>query len=110
MKQDRETNSDGQIEADDHGRLFDPGGLLLVGIVGAGGTVLLLKHSWILGLPCAVLAALGLIASHRHFDPTNRGTLKQIEQSRGGLILGGSQSLVGVGAISSRVCKVLDRK
>ena len=48
--------------------LFDPAGLLLVAIVGTVGFLSLLRHSWILGVPCVVIAGLGLIASHRHFD------------------------------------------
>ena len=52
-------------------RLFDPLGLLLVGIVGTGGTFILLRHGWILGTICVVLASLGLITSHRHFDVTS---------------------------------------
>ena len=53
----------------EHRRLFDPLGLLLVGIVGGGGVFILLRHGWILGVICVVLASLGLITSHRHFGP-----------------------------------------
>ena len=51
------------------GRLFDPAGLLLVAVVGGAGVLLLLKHGWMLGLPLAALAAVGLAFSHRHFNP-----------------------------------------
>jgi hypothetical protein len=67
QKGDR-ASSDVEVSANDHTRLFDPARLLLVGIVGTVGFLSLLRHSWILGIPCVVLAALGLIASHRHFD------------------------------------------
>ena len=48
--------------------LFDPAGLLLTGIVGSVGVLSLLRHGWVLGVPCVILATLGLITSHRHFD------------------------------------------
>ena len=48
--------------------LFDPAGLLLVGVVGSVGILSLLRHGWLLGVPCVILATLGLIASHRHFN------------------------------------------
>jgi len=51
--------------------LFDPAGLLLAGIVGSVGVISLLRQSWILGVLCVILATLGLIAPHRHFDPNS---------------------------------------
>jgi len=44
---------------------------MLVGIVGVSGVFLLAKHSWLLGILFVTLATLGLIASHRHFDPAD---------------------------------------
>jgi hypothetical protein len=58
-------------ERDEQRWLFDPIGLLLVGIVGAVGFLSLVRHSWVLGVPCVVLATLGIVASHRHFDPAS---------------------------------------
>jgi len=68
MQQDREATSDVTIRPNAPGRLFDPAGLLLVAVVGTGGILTLVKHVWTVGIPCVVLAVLGLIASHRHFD------------------------------------------
>jgi hypothetical protein len=68
MQQDREVTSNVTAVASDGRRLFDPAGLLLVVIVGTGGILTLLKHVWIVAIPCIVLAVLGLIASHKHFD------------------------------------------
>ena len=79
VKQELDTNAETEVGTTEHERLFDPGGLLLVGVVGAGGLLLLLRHNWILGLPCAALATIGLIVSHRHFDPTYRGDSSQTE-------------------------------
>ena len=73
MQQDRETTSNVTAVASDPRRLFDPGGLLLVVIVGLGGILTLLKQVWIVAIPCIVLAVLGLVASHKHFDPPTDG-------------------------------------
>jgi len=60
-----------ELQADEGDRdrwLFDPAGLLLTAIVGSVGVLSLLRHGWVLGVPCVSLATLGLIVSHRHFD------------------------------------------
>jgi len=79
VKQELDTNAETEVGTTEHQRLFDPGGLLLVGVVGAGGLLLLLRHHLILGLPCAAPATIGLIVSHRHFDPASKGDSSQSE-------------------------------
>jgi hypothetical protein len=49
--------------------LFDPFGLFLIAVVGGVGVLALLRHGWVIGFPCVALAAIGLIVSHKHFDP-----------------------------------------
>jgi hypothetical protein len=79
VKQELDTSAETEIGTTEHGCLFDPGGLLLAGVVGAGGLLLLLRHNSILGLSCAALATTGLIVSHRHFDPASKGDSSQSE-------------------------------
>ena len=72
-KQMSDDRSDVQVDSDGRRWLFDPAGLFLVAVVGSFGSLCLLRHSWILGIPCVALAGLGLIASHSHFD-RSKGT------------------------------------
>jgi len=55
-------------EGDYQPLLIDAVGLLLVGVVGSVGILNLLRHSWVLGISCVILATFGRVISHRHFN------------------------------------------
>jgi hypothetical protein len=50
------------------GTSFDPAGLILVAIVGMFGLISLLRDAWGIAIVCLLLAAIGLLFSHSHFD------------------------------------------